>query len=219
MDDKDKVIMAIEGQMKGILKDLKALRKEIKGGKEATDELGDAAEDTGKKLKKAFDIKQIGAWVLSIQKYTDTMIRLTKRQVDYNKNMQKLQVAYGEVNSSGEKLVKTMADLSGLDIAQLTSSLGTFRQFTSSLGLANEQASLLAENMLKLTNDMASYYNEDTVEMARQLVSGLTGEAETLKILGADVTDNAVKQKALALGIQTNTTNMSLATKATLRYF
>lgn len=218
MDNKEDIGLSIETHLEKALKQLKALRKETKDQTEATDELGDKAEDTGKKLKNAFDIKQIGAWILSMQKYTDTMIRLTKRQVDYNKNMQKLQVAYGEVNSSGEKLVKTMADLSGLDIAQLTSSLGTFRQFTSSLGLANEQASLLAENMLKLTNDMASYYNEDTAEMARQLVSGLTGEAETLKILGADVTDNAVKQKALALGIQTNTTNMSLATKATLRY-
>lgn len=218
MDNKEDIGLSIETHLGEALKSLKALRKETQNQTKATDELGDAAEDTGKKLKNAFDIKQLGAWILSIQKYTDSVIRLTKRQVDYNKSMQKLQVAYGEVNSSGEQLVKTMADLSGLDIAQLTSSLGTFRQFTSSLGLANEQASLLAENMLKLTNDMASYYNEDTVEMARQLVSGLTGEAETLKILGADVTDNAVKQKALALGIQTNTTNMSLATKATLRY-
>ncbi len=218
MDNKEDIGLSIETHLEVAIKQLKALRKETKNQTDATEELGDKAEDTGKKIKNAFDIKQIGAWILSIQKYTDTMIRLTKRQVDYNKSMQKLQVAYGEVNSSGEQLVKTMADLSGLDIAQLTSSLGTFRQFTSSLGLANEQASLLAENMLKLTNDMASYYNEDTVEMARQLVSGLTGEAETLKILGADVTDNAVKQKALALGIQTNTTNMSLATKATLRY-
>lgn len=218
MDNKEDIGLSIETHLEKALKQLRALRKETKDQTEATDELGDKAEDTGKKLKNAFDIKQLGAWILSIQKYTDTMIRLTKRQVDYNKSMQKLQVAYGEVNSSGEKLVKTMADLSGIDIAQLTSSLGTFRQFTSSLGLANDQASLLAENMLKLSNDMASYYNEDTVEMARQLVSGLTGEAETLKILGADVTDNAVKQKALALGIQTNTTNMSLATKATLRY-
>ena len=218
MDNKEDIGLSIKGYFEEALKPLKALRKETKNQTDAMEELGDAAEDTGKKLKNAFDIKQLGAWILSIQKYTDSVIRLTKRQVDYNKSMQKLQVAYGEVNSSGEKLVKTMADLSGLDIAQLTSSLGTFRQFTSSLGLANEQASLLAENMLKLTNDMASYYNEDTVEMARKLVSGLTGEAETLKILGADVSDNAVKQKALALGIQTNTTNMSLATKATLRY-
>lgn len=218
MDNKEDIGLSIKGYFGEALKQLKALRKETKNQTNATEELGDAAEDTGKKLKNAFDVKQLGAWILSIQKYTDSVIRLTKRQVDYNKSMQKLQVAYGEVNSSGEQLVKTMADISGLDIAQLTNSLGTFRQFTSSLGLANEQASLLAENMLKLTNDMASYYNEDTVEMARKLVSGLTGEAETLKILGADVSDNAVKQKALALGIQTNTTNMSLATKATLRY-
>lgn len=218
MNDNDKVIMAIEGQMKGILKDLKALRKGTQSQTEATEELGDTAEETGKKLKNAFNIKQLGAWVLSIQKYTNSMIKVTKAQVDYNKSMQRLQVAYGEVNSSGEKLVKTMADLSGLDIAQLTSSLGTFRQFTSSLGLANEEASLLSENLLKFVNDLSSYYGEDFDEMSRKVISGITGEAEALKILGADVTDNAIKQKALNLGIQTNTTNMSAATKAVLRY-
>ena len=68
MSDED-MILAIEGQMKGILKDLKALRKGTQSQTEATEELGDAAEDTGKKLKNAFDIKQLGAWVLSIQKY------------------------------------------------------------------------------------------------------------------------------------------------------
>jgi hypothetical protein len=212
------MILAIEGQMKGILKDLKALRKGTQSQTEATEELGDAAENTGKKLKNAFDIKQLGAWVLSIQKYTNSMIKVTKAQVDYNKSMQRLQVAYGEVNSNGEKLVKTMADLSGLDIAQLTSSLATFRQFTSSLGLANEEASLLSENLLKFVNDLSSYYGEDFDEMSRKVISGITGEAEALKILGADVTDNAIKQKAFNLGIQTNTTNMSAATKAVLRY-
>lgn len=217
MSDED-MILAIEGQMKGILKDLKALRKGTQSQTEATEELGDAAENTGKKLKNAFDIKQLGAWVLSIQKYTNSMIKVTKAQVDYNKSMQRLQVAYGEVNSSGEKLVKTMADLSGLDIAQLTSSLATFRQFTSSLGLANEEASLLSENLLKFVNDLSSYYGEDFDEMSRKVISGITGEAEALKILGADVTDNAIKQKAFNLGIQTNTTNMSAATKAVLRY-
>ena len=217
MSDED-MILAIEGQMKGILKDLKALRKGTQSQTEATEELGDAAENTGKKLKNAFDIKQLGAWVLSIQKYTNSMIKVTKAQVDYNKSMQRLQVAYGEVNSNGEKLVKTMADLSGLDIAQLTSSLATFRQFTSSLGLANEEASLLSENLLKFVNDLSSYYGEDFDEMSRKVISGITGEAEALKILGADVTDNAIKQKAFNLGIQTNTTNMSAATKAVLRY-
>lgn len=217
MSDED-MVLAIEGKMKGILKDLKALKKGTQSQTEATEELGDAAENTGKKLKNAFDIKQLGAWVLSVQKYTNSMIKFTKAQVDYNKSMQRLQVAYGEVNSSGEELVKTMADLSGLDIAQLTSSLATFRQFTSSLGLANEEASLLSENLLKFVNDLSSYYGEDFDEMSRKVISGITGEAEALKILGADVTDNAIKQKAFNLGIQTNTTNMSAATKAVLRY-
>ena len=189
------------------------------------DKAGKKIEDNAKKVKQlsdfistAFSLNEILPWVGIIKNVTNQMITLTKAQVNYNKNMQKLQVAYGRVDSSGEKLIKTMADISGLDEAELTKSLGTFRQYASTLGIVSEKADMLSENLLKLTNDLASFYGEDTEDMARRLISAMTGETEALKVLGADVSDNAIKQKALSLGIQENTSNMSAASKAILRY-
>ena len=189
------------------------------------DKAGKKIEDNAKKVKQlsdfistAFSLNEILPWVGIIKNVTNQMITLTKAQVNYNKNMQKLQVAYGRVDSSGEKLIKTMADISGLDEAELTKSLGTFRQYASTLGIVSEKADMLSENLLKLTNDLASFYGEDTEDMARRLISAMTGETEALKVLGADVSDNAIKQKALSLGIQENTSNMSAASKASLRY-
>ena len=200
--------------------------------KKTLDVLGDKIDDLTNKLnknkkkvkeaaeenKKAFDVTTVIAWAGVIKNVTNQMITLTKAQVNYNKNMQKLQVAYGQVNSSGEKLVKTMADISGLDEAELTKSLGTFRQYASTLGIVSDKANMLSENLLKVSNDLASFYGEDTEDMARRLISAMTGETEALKVLGADVSDNAIKQKALSLGVQENTSNMSAASKAMLRY-
>lgn len=200
--------------------------------KKTLDVLGDKIDDLTNKLdknkkkvkkaaeenKKAFDVTTVIAWAGVIKNVTNQMITLTKAQVNYNKNMQKLQVAYGQVNSSGEKLVKTMADISGLDEAELTKSLGTFRQYASTLGIVSDKANMLSENLLKVSNDLASFYGEDTEDMARRLISAMTGETEALKVLGADVSDNAIKQKALSLGVQENTSNMSAASKAILRY-
>lgn len=200
--------------------------------KKTLDVLGDKIDDLTNKLdknkkkvkkaaeenKKAFDVTTVIAWAGVIKNVTNQMITLTKAQVNYNKNMQKLQVAYGQVNSSGEKLVKTMADISGLDEAELTKNLGTFRQYASTLGIVSDKANMLSENLLKVSNDLASFYGEDTEDMARRLISAMTGETEALKVLGADVSDNAIKQKALSLGVQENTSNMSAASKAILRY-
>lgn len=189
------------------------------------DELGKKIGNNTKKVEEftraistAFSLNEILPWAGVIKNATNQMIMLTKAQVNYNKNMQKLQVAYGQVNSSGEKLVKTMADISGLDEAELTKSLGTFRQYASTLGIVSDKANMLSENLLKVSNDLASFYGEDTEDMARRLISAMTGETEALKVLGADVSDNAIKQKALSLGVQENTSNMSAASKAMLRY-
>lgn len=189
------------------------------------DEAGKKIGDNAKKVKQlsdlistAFSLNEILPWAGVIKNATNQMIMLTKAQVNYNKSMQKLQVAYGQVNSSGEKLVKTMADISGLDEAELTKSLGTFRQYASTLGIVSDKANMLSENLLKVSNDLASFYGEDTEDMARRLISAMTGETEALKVLGADVSDNAIKQKALSLGVQENTSNMSAASKAMLRY-
>ena len=130
-----------------------------KAGK-AVDKFGNKLGSNINKVKKftnllneAFSLDNIAPWAGVIKNATNQMIALTKAQVNYNKNMQKLQVAYGQVNSSGEKLVKTMADISGLDEAELTKSLGTFRQYASTLGIVSDKANMLSENLFKLSND------------------------------------------------------------------
>lgn len=172
----------------------------------------------GNEIKYAFNSSPIIGFARLMKNITNTMISAGKAQTEYIENLHLLQTAYGEAGSSGEKLVQKMATLSGLDLSELTKSLGQFRQLTGAMGLASDSADLLSENLLKMRNDISSLYNLDTADVSRLLMSGLTGETEAIKRLGADITNTALQQKAYNLGIQESITNMTQSEKVILRY-
>lgn len=211
MKDSDSVGLFIKLSSENATKELKNLNSESKNLQKNLHSLGD-------EIKYAFNSSVIIGFARLLKNVTNTMINAGKAQTEYIENLHLLQVAYGETNSSGEKLVKNMADLSGLDISQLTKSLGKYRQLSNALGIASNSANILSENLLKMQNDIASLYNLNTADVSKKLMSALTGETEAIKILGADVTTTALQQKAYNLGIQESVTNMSQAEKTILRY-
>ena len=211
MKDSDSVGLFIKLSSENATKELKNLNSESKNLQKNLHSLGD-------EIKYAFNSSVIIGFARLLKNVTNTMINAGKAQTEYIENLHLLQVAYGETNSSGEKLVKNMADLSGLDISQLTKSLGKYRQLSNALGIASDSANILSENLLKMQNDIASLYNLNTADVSKKLMSALTGETEAIKILGADITTISLQQKAYNLGIQESVTNMSQAEKTILRY-
>ena len=211
MKDSDSVGLRIKFLSENATKELKNLNSESKNLQKNLHTLGD-------EIKYAFNSSAIIGFARLIKNVTNTMINAGKAQTEYIENLHLLQVAYGETNSSGEKLVKSMADLSGLDISQLTKSLGKYRQLSNALGIASDSANILSENLLKMQNDIDSLYNLNTADVSKKLMSALTGETEAIKILGADITTISLQQKAYNLGIQESVTNMSQAEKTILRY-
>lgn len=209
--DNDSVSVLVKLKSQDMTKQLKNLNKESKITEKNIKAIGN-------EIKYAFNKASIVAWVGLLKKVTETMMKAGKAQTEYTENLHLLQVAYGKANSSGEKLVKHMSTLSGLDISQLTKSLGKYRQLANALGITSDSANLLSENLLKMQNDIASLYNMDVADVGKKLMSALTGETEAIKILGADVTTTALQQKAYNLGIQESITNMSQAEKTILRY-
>ena len=211
MKDSDSVGLRIKFLSENATKELKNLNSETKNLQKNLHSISD-------EVKLAFNTSAIIGFARLIKSITNTMINAGKAQTGYIENLHLLQVAYGETNSSGEQLVRNMAELSGLDISQLTKSLGKYRQLSNALGIASDSANLLSENLLKMQNDIASLYNLDTADVSKKLMSALTGETEAIKILGADITTTALQQKAYNLGIQESVTNMSQAEKTILRY-
>lgn len=209
--DNDRVEARLNIAVKSAIKDIKNVNNEVGS-------LSTNVSKLGKEIKGAFQTTGIIGWLGVIKKATNLMINASKNQTAYIENLHLLQTAYGEVDSSGEKLVKTMSNLSGFDPAQLTKSLAQFRQLSTALGITSEKASLLSENLLKMNSDIASLYNLSDEATQKKLMSALTGETKAIKILGADVTQTALQIQAYKLGITDSVTSMTQAEKTILRY-
>ena len=73
-------------------------------------------------------------------------------------------------------------------------------------------------NLTKLTADMASFYNLDQKDVAKNLQSIYTGETEPLRKYGLDLTQATLKEWALKQGLDADISSMSQAEKTMLRY-
>lgn len=192
-------------------KNIKNGTKELKNLKNTTKEL---AED----VKKAFNSSAIVGWVKVIKNATDSMIKASKAQSEYIENLNLLDTAYGSTENSGRKLVKQLSDLIGLDPSGLTKQLGTYRELGSALNIDSKNASLLAENLLKMTQDVSSLYNLDLSEASRKLTSAMAGQTEPVRRLGADITEASLQQEAYKLGIDKTVESMNRAEKTIMIY-
>lgn len=172
----------------------------------------------GKSINNAFKTTKILAFAGVVKGLTEYMIEASKKQTEYIENLNLLQVAYGEVNSSGERLIDTINDITGIDQSGLTKSLGTYRQMASALGIAGDSANLLSEDLLKLQLDMASLYNLDFQRAGQILQVTLSGNTKSIRQLGGDITEATLQQTAWALGIEKTVEEMNRAEKTMLIY-
>lgn len=192
-------------------KNIKNGTKELKNLKNTTKEL---AED----VKKAFNSSAIVGWVKVIKNATDSMIKASKAQSEYIENLNLLDTAYGNTENSGRKLIQQLSDLIGLDPSGLTKQLGTYRELGSALNIDSKNASLLAENLLKMTQDVSSLYNLDLSDASKKLTSAMAGQTQPIRRLGADITEASLQQEAYKLGIDKTVESMNRAEKTIMIY-
>lgn len=201
------------------------LRINAKNAVEGANKAKDAVVNYKKELKNisnltknAFNAAPIVGLVKGVISLTNAMINASKRQTDYIENLNLMDTAYGKVNNSGRKLIDTMSETIGLDQSGLTKTLGTYRQISSALGLANKEADKFSENMLKMTQDVSSLYNLTFQDASNKMISAITGQSRAVKVLGADITDAGLQQTAFNVGIEKSVSNMTQAEKTILRY-
>ena len=73
-------------------------------------------------------------------------------------------------------------------------------------------------NLTKLAGDMASFYNKDYEEVAKDLEAAYTGMTRPLRKYGLDLTQATLKEFALANGLNADIKSMTQAEKTLLRY-
>lgn len=146
--------------------------------KEAEKSIKDLDKTTktyGQTLKEAFNTNKLIGFVAFVKNLTDTMIDASKSQTEYIESLNLMNTAYGELENSGNKLIKQLSNVVGLDPSGLTKSLGTYRQLASALNLAGDSANTLSENLLKMQLDVASLYTLEFDQASKKLISAITG--------------------------------------------
>lgn len=94
----------------------------------------------------------------------------------------------------------------------------TFQAMGGAMGFAQGEMADMSVELVKLTGDMASFYDVAQEDVGKSLQSIFTGETEPLRKYGLDLTQATLEQWALNNGINASVSSMSQLEKAQLRY-
>lgn len=198
----------------------------------ATKKLGTQAKNTGSKLKgmetKLKDSASAAnllkgafrgiASVISSISLSKLLADAVENSVAYVETLNLFNVALGDLTTKATKFTNVMSEQLGLDPETIMRSVGTYQNLAQSMGMAAETAYLMATNFAKLGVDMSSLWNTTSEQSLQALESGMVGLSKPIRAYGVDITIAALRQEALALGINKSIDSMSRANKLGLIY-
>ena len=123
--------------------------------------------------------------------------------------------------SETEEMSNWIDDLNqklGVGKTQMQDYTSTMYSMASNLGLAQDQAKIMSQDLSMLAQDMASFYNISSDDAFNKLKNYLSGSSEVLYEFGVVATEANLQQFALAQGINKSWSEMSQAEKTTIRY-
>lgn len=135
-----------------------------------------------------------------------------------SESMNKVAVVFGDSGDSVIEFSKTTASAMGISQAAALETAGTFGNIFNASGLAQDAAADMSQNLVQLAADLASFNNEEPTVVLDKLRAGLVGEAEPLRALGVLLSEDAVKTKALAMGLADTAKELTAADKVQARY-
>lgn len=119
---------------------------------------------------------------------------------------------------SAREWSENLSEQLGLNAIELRKNVGVLYTMTTSMGIADDTAYDVSTNLVKLAEDMASYYNISSEEAFVKIRAGLTGEIVPLKSIGILVDDDTIKQYAYAKGIAETGEALTQQQKVLARY-
>ena len=135
---------------------------------------------------------------------------------DYEENLNKVDVAFGDSAESVKTWAETATQQFGLSKNAALEAASLFGDMGTSMGLTTEQAASMAISMTGLAGDLASFKNVGIDQAMTALNGVFTGETESLKRLGVVMTETNLEEFASRTGRVYD--EMTQAEKVTLRY-
>lgn len=137
---------------------------------------------------------------------------------EYIEALNLFKVSMGDASDAALEYAETVSMAMGIDPAEWISNQGTFQRMSTGFGIASNEAEIMSKNLTQLAYDLSSFFNTDITTAMEKLQSGMSGQIKGLKAWGYNLSVAALKETALALGIEETYSNLTEAQKAQLRY-
>lgn len=137
---------------------------------------------------------------------------------DLAESQSKVNVVFGESAGIINKFAASAANSLGQSTQQALEAAGTFGNLFTAMGMGQRDAAGLSTKIVGLASDLASFNNIRPEEALEKLRAGLVGESEPLRTLGINISDAAMEQEALRIGINKTSKQMTDAEKIQARY-
>lgn len=139
-----------------------------------------------------------------------------KSASDYEENLNKIDVAFGNSADKVKKWADTATKQFGLSKVAATEATAGFGALSKGIGLSEKSAAEVSTTLAGLSSDLASYFNTGTDVSAKALEGIFTGESEALKKFGVVMTETNLQKFAADHGMVWKEASQS--EKVMLRY-
>lgn len=145
-----------------------------------------------------------------------------KDAIDISSSLTEVENVVRTTFGNYEKLIQDFSKTSIQDfgMSELTAKqvASRFQAIGTTMGFSQGKMADMSLQLTKLTADMASFYDMEQSDVARNLQAVFTGETEPLRKYGLDLTQATLKEWAMKQGLDADISSMTQAEKTMLRY-
>lgn len=145
-----------------------------------------------------------------------------KDAIDISSSLTEVENVVRTTFGNYEKLIQNFSKTSIQDfgMSELTAKqvASRFQAMGTAMGFSQGKMADMSLQLTKLTADMASFYDMEQSDVARNLQAVFTGETEPLRKYGLDLTQATLKEWAMKQGLDADISSMTQAEKTMLRY-
>lgn len=127
-------------------------------------------------------------------------------------------VTFGPLADQVQQKLNVLHRTIPVTTTELQQLAGGFGRLLLPMGIAPQKASDMSTKLVELAGDLQSLTNVPFADVVTRLTSGLVGETEAVRRLGANIGEVALRQESLRLGYGKNVTALTSAQKAQAIY-
>ena len=124
---------------------------------------------------------------------------------DLNEAVNVTGLIFDQSRASIDEFAEGSAQALGISETAARQATATFGGLLQNLGMTEEESAGLSMSLTTLASDMASAFNTEPADAALALASALRGETEPIRAYNVQLSDMAVRQEAVRLGLADST--------------